>query len=138
MSGPEISGIAPFFIVNRVSTAPAFYRYRLGFDITVQGIALGCIPCCARPGRIGGRIPVARRRIFRTTEMPKNGLRGFELKGCGRLCLIIFGRLSGDRLIDEGDQPTMKLTTYVNFLISREHAPRRSITMSSISERRSA
>src|SRR5215475_6351930 len=34
---PEISGIAPFFIVNDVPTALAFYRDRLGFDVTFQG-----------------------------------------------------------------------------------------------------
>src|SRR5499427_9266714 len=37
MSKPEISGIAPFFIVNDVPTALAFYRDRLGFDVTFQG-----------------------------------------------------------------------------------------------------
>jgi catechol 2,3-dioxygenase-like lactoylglutathione lyase family enzyme len=37
MSGTEISGIAPFFIVNHVPTALAFYRDRLGFDIAFQG-----------------------------------------------------------------------------------------------------
>jgi catechol 2,3-dioxygenase-like lactoylglutathione lyase family enzyme len=37
MSKPEISGIAPFFIVNDVPTALAFYRDRLGFDIMFQG-----------------------------------------------------------------------------------------------------
>jgi catechol 2,3-dioxygenase-like lactoylglutathione lyase family enzyme len=34
---PEISGIAPFFIVRSVPAALAFYRDRLGFDITFQG-----------------------------------------------------------------------------------------------------
>jgi catechol 2,3-dioxygenase-like lactoylglutathione lyase family enzyme len=33
----EISGIAPFFIVRNVPAALAFYRDRLGFDITFQG-----------------------------------------------------------------------------------------------------
>src|SRR5262250_2664148 len=37
MSKPEICGIAPFFIVNDVPAALAFYRDRLGFDITFQG-----------------------------------------------------------------------------------------------------
>jgi len=37
MSKTEISGIAPFFIVRNVPTALAFYRDRLGFDITFQG-----------------------------------------------------------------------------------------------------
>ena len=37
MAKPEISGIAPFFIVNNVTVALAFYRDRLGFDITFQG-----------------------------------------------------------------------------------------------------
>ena len=32
-----ISGIAPFFIVKDVPAALAFYRDRLGFDITFQG-----------------------------------------------------------------------------------------------------
>jgi len=37
MIKPEISGIAPFFIVKNVPAALAFYRDRLGFDITFQG-----------------------------------------------------------------------------------------------------
>ena len=37
MSKPEISGIAPFFIVDDVPTALAFYRNRLGFEVTFQG-----------------------------------------------------------------------------------------------------
>jgi len=37
MTKPEISGIAPFFIVNNVPAALAFYRDRLGFDIMFQG-----------------------------------------------------------------------------------------------------
>jgi catechol 2,3-dioxygenase-like lactoylglutathione lyase family enzyme len=37
MTKPEISGIAPFFIVRNVPAALAFYRDRLGFEITFQG-----------------------------------------------------------------------------------------------------
>ena len=37
MSKPEISGIAPFFIVKDVPAALKFYRDRLGFDIMFQG-----------------------------------------------------------------------------------------------------
>ena len=37
MTKPEISAIAPLFIVNNVPAALAFYRDRLGFDITFQG-----------------------------------------------------------------------------------------------------
>ena len=37
MTKPEISGIAPFFIVKSVPAALAFYHDRLGFDITFQG-----------------------------------------------------------------------------------------------------
>ena len=37
MTKPEISGIAPFFIVKNVPAALWFYRDRLGFDITFQG-----------------------------------------------------------------------------------------------------
>jgi catechol 2,3-dioxygenase-like lactoylglutathione lyase family enzyme len=33
----EISGISPFFIVNHVPSSLAFYRDRLGFEITFQG-----------------------------------------------------------------------------------------------------
>lgn len=33
----EIKGIAPFFIVRDVPNALAFYRDKLGFDITFQG-----------------------------------------------------------------------------------------------------
>jgi len=37
MSKPDISGIAPFFIVRNVPAALSFYRDRLGFDVTFQG-----------------------------------------------------------------------------------------------------
>jgi catechol 2,3-dioxygenase-like lactoylglutathione lyase family enzyme len=37
MAKPEISGIAPFFIVQNVPAALAFYRDQLGFEITFQG-----------------------------------------------------------------------------------------------------
>jgi len=37
MSKPEISGIAPFFIVKDVPTTLSFYRDRLGFDVIFQG-----------------------------------------------------------------------------------------------------
>jgi catechol 2,3-dioxygenase-like lactoylglutathione lyase family enzyme len=37
MSRPEIAGIAPLFLVNDVPAALAFYRDRLGFDVTFQG-----------------------------------------------------------------------------------------------------
>ena len=37
MTKPNISSIAPFFIVRNVPTALSFYRDRLGFDITFQG-----------------------------------------------------------------------------------------------------
>ena len=33
----KVSGIAPFFIVKSVPTALAFYRDKLGFEITFQG-----------------------------------------------------------------------------------------------------
>ena len=41
MTKPDISGIAPFFIVNNVPAALAFYRDRLGFDITFHGTENG-------------------------------------------------------------------------------------------------
>ena len=37
MTKRDITGIAPFFIVRNVPAALAFYRDRLGFDITFQG-----------------------------------------------------------------------------------------------------
>lgn len=37
MTKPDISSIAPFFIVRNVPAALAFYRDRLGFDIIFQG-----------------------------------------------------------------------------------------------------
>jgi len=37
MAGPEISGIAPLFIVKNVLATLAFYRDRFGFEITFQG-----------------------------------------------------------------------------------------------------
>ena len=39
MIKPDISGIAPFFIVRNVPAALSFYRDRLGFEITFQGPA---------------------------------------------------------------------------------------------------
>ena len=43
MTKPEISGIAPFFIVKNVPAALSFYRDCLGFDITFQGPSDGDI-----------------------------------------------------------------------------------------------
>jgi catechol 2,3-dioxygenase-like lactoylglutathione lyase family enzyme len=37
MTQPDIAAIAPFFIVKSVPAALAFYRDRLGFDVTFQG-----------------------------------------------------------------------------------------------------
>ena len=37
MPKPDIGSIAPFFIVRNVPAALAFYRDRLGFEITFQG-----------------------------------------------------------------------------------------------------
>jgi catechol 2,3-dioxygenase-like lactoylglutathione lyase family enzyme len=37
MTKPDISGIAPFFIVKNVAAALSFYRDRLGFEVTFQG-----------------------------------------------------------------------------------------------------
>jgi len=37
MTPTAISGISPFFIVNDVPASLAFYRDRLGFEITFQG-----------------------------------------------------------------------------------------------------
>jgi catechol 2,3-dioxygenase-like lactoylglutathione lyase family enzyme len=39
MAEPDVSGIAPFFIVRNVPAALSFYRDRLGFDVTFQGPA---------------------------------------------------------------------------------------------------
>ena len=37
MTKPEISSIAPFFIVSDCAAALSFYRDRLGFEITFEG-----------------------------------------------------------------------------------------------------
>lgn len=37
MTRPEIAGISPFFIVQDAARALAFYRDRLGFEVTFQG-----------------------------------------------------------------------------------------------------
>ena len=37
MTTPAIAGIAPFFVVRNVPAALAFYRDRLGFDVTFEG-----------------------------------------------------------------------------------------------------
>jgi len=36
MTRPVINGIAPFFIVRNAAAAAAFYRDKLGFDVTYQ------------------------------------------------------------------------------------------------------
>ena len=36
MNRPVINGIAPFFIVRNATVAAAFYRDKLGFDVTYQ------------------------------------------------------------------------------------------------------
>jgi catechol 2,3-dioxygenase-like lactoylglutathione lyase family enzyme len=43
MAKADIAAIAPFFIVSNVPAALAFYRDRLGFDITFQGPEAGDI-----------------------------------------------------------------------------------------------
>jgi catechol 2,3-dioxygenase-like lactoylglutathione lyase family enzyme len=37
MANAAIAGITPFFIVNHVPTALAFYRDKLGFEVTFEG-----------------------------------------------------------------------------------------------------
>jgi len=37
MTQAQISGISPFFIVRHVPTSLAFYRDRLGFEVTFEG-----------------------------------------------------------------------------------------------------
>jgi catechol 2,3-dioxygenase-like lactoylglutathione lyase family enzyme len=37
MARTEIAGISPFFIVRHVPTSLAFYRDRLGFEVTFEG-----------------------------------------------------------------------------------------------------
>jgi catechol 2,3-dioxygenase-like lactoylglutathione lyase family enzyme len=39
MPAPEISSIAPFFIVQDLAATLSFYRDRLGFDVTFEGPA---------------------------------------------------------------------------------------------------
>jgi catechol 2,3-dioxygenase-like lactoylglutathione lyase family enzyme len=36
MTRPEVAGVTPFFIVRDVTAALAFYRDRLGFEVTFQ------------------------------------------------------------------------------------------------------
>lgn len=37
MTSPDMGGISPFFIVRDAATALAFYRDRLGFEVTFEG-----------------------------------------------------------------------------------------------------
>jgi catechol 2,3-dioxygenase-like lactoylglutathione lyase family enzyme len=75
MTQPEIAGISPFFIVSNVPAALAFYRDRLGFEITFQGpdpediffgivrrggaqilfkdVGVAAVPNCTRDGKKG-------------------------------------------------------------------------------------
>ena len=67
MTQRDITGIAPFFIVRNVPAALAFYRDRLGFDITFE--------------------------FFQPLGDTADGLRGFELRDADGYVLF-FGRLS--------------------------------------------
>ncbi len=95
MTQAEISGISPFFIVSHVPSSLAFYRDRLGFEITFQGpepddiffgivrrggaqilmkdIGVAPVPNYTRDikkgiARWGGRICFAQCRVFRAAE----------------------------------------------------------------------
>jgi catechol 2,3-dioxygenase-like lactoylglutathione lyase family enzyme len=114
MHKPEISGIAPFFIVKNVPAALSFYRDRLGFDITFQGpepddiffgivqrggamimlkdVGLDPLPNCKRDIEQGW----ARWDAYLDVPDPdaladEDGLRGFELKDADGYVLF-FGR----------------------------------------------
>jgi len=41
MTPPTIDGISPFFIVQHLDAALAFYRYMLGFAVTFRGPEAG-------------------------------------------------------------------------------------------------
>lgn len=78
MTRPEISGIAPFFIVTNVPAALAFYRDRLGFD-TTKDIGVDPVPNYTRDIKQGiarwdaylecpgGRVLVAPGRVLHTS-----------------------------------------------------------------------
>jgi len=108
MTEPEISGIAPLFIVNNVPAALAFYRDRLGFDVTFQGpepddIFFGIVQRGAAVimFKSVGVDPVpnytrdVKKGIARWFSEPlkdtDDGLRGFELKDADGYVLF-FGR----------------------------------------------
>ena len=87
MSKPEISGIAPFFIVRNVPAALSFYRDRLGFDITFQG-----------PSDDDIFFGIVRRGVefFLPLSDGDEGLRGFEVKDAdGYLLFFGHSRSSG-------------------------------------------
>jgi catechol 2,3-dioxygenase-like lactoylglutathione lyase family enzyme len=105
MTQPEISGVAPFFIVKSVPAALSFYRDRLGFDIMFQGptdedIFFGIVRRGAAMIMFKdvGVDPVPNyTRSSRHVEFSEplkdtdDGLRGFELKDADGYVLF-FGR----------------------------------------------
>ncbi len=104
MTAPAITGIAPFFIVRDVPAALAFYRDRLGFEITFQGpepddIFFGIVQRDAYlhvpdPDALAAEFASRQVEFFRTIEDSENGddgLRGFELKDLDGYVLF-FGR----------------------------------------------
>src|SRR5918996_1589077 len=82
MTTPDISGIAPFFIVKNVPAALSFYRDRLGFDITFQGPDPDALAAEFLSRNVGFSVPL------KDTD---DGLRGFELKDADGYVLF-FGR----------------------------------------------
>jgi catechol 2,3-dioxygenase-like lactoylglutathione lyase family enzyme len=70
MTKPEISGIAPLFIVTDVPAALAFYRDQLGFDITFQG----------DPDALAEEFASRNVEFSEPLKDTHEGLRGFELK----------------------------------------------------------
>jgi len=104
MTQAEISGIAPFFIVRNVPIALAFYRDRLGFDITFQGpgdddIFFGIARWDAYlyvpdPDALATEFLSRNVEFFRTlkdSEDGDDGLRGFEVKDADGY-ILFFGR----------------------------------------------
>ena len=97
MATPIISGIAPLFIVKDVPAALAFYRDRLGFDVTFQGPEPDDI---ARwdaylhvldPDALAAEFSSRNVEFLVPLKDTDDGLRGFELKDADGYVLF-FGR----------------------------------------------
>lgn len=106
MTRPEIVAISPFFIVADVPASMAFYRDRLGFEITFEGpepgdIFFGIVSrgiarwdafvYAPDPDALAAEFASRDVELFEPLQDTTDGLRGFEIQDADGY-ILFFGR----------------------------------------------